>query len=113
VNPDSEIDLHVEVQNLTDTVWLKEGRHGAGYIRAGIQLKQPDGKMINRDYARSELPHDVRKNEKARVSFKLKVPHEPGNYFLLLDMVNEGICWFQERGSKSATVQLTVTHTNA
>ena len=112
-SPDTEIDLHVEIENLTDTVWLKEGRHGAGYVRAGIQLKQPDRKMIDRDYARSELPHDLRKNERVRLSIKFKAPHETGNYILMLDMVNEGVCWFQERGSEPVSVELIVSRTSA
>jgi hypothetical protein len=69
--------------------------------------------MIDRDYARGELPHDLRKNEKARVSMKFKAPHEPGNYILMLDMVNEGVCWFQERGSEPVSVELIVSRTSA
>jgi SAM-dependent methyltransferase len=108
VRAGSEFEIAAEIRNCAETVWLAAGRNGAGYVRLGAQLKQCDGKLLEQDYGRSKLPADLRKGERAKVILKLNAPRTPGQYVLLLDMVNEGICWFHQRGSPPVELLLTV-----
>ena len=96
------------VVNRCDTVYLKEGRRGIGYVRLGAHLLEADGRLIEMDYGRASLSEDLPRGARARMELQLKAPSEPGSYVVRLDMVNEGICWFAEKGSKVADVTLNV-----
>jgi len=103
-----ELRLRVRVTNEADTVWLREGRRGRGYVRLGAHLLKGQ-EMVNQDYGRAELPRDLAKGDKASVELALRAPSEPGSYVVRLDMVNEGTCWFAQRGSPEADVSMEVT----
>ena len=64
---------------------------------------------MENDYGRAELPRDLVKGDTVDVELNLKAPPEPGAYTIELDMVNEGMSWFAQKGSPVATVSLDVT----
>jgi len=64
--------------------------------------------MLDHDYGRAELPRDIEKGDRASVELSLRAPSEPGSYIVRLDMVNEGTCWFAQRGSPEADVSMEV-----
>lgn len=100
--------IPVDVKNPTETVWLREGRRGIGYVRLGAHLMNPAGKQIELDYGRAELPGDVGPGVIRRMDIVLTAPPAPGTYTVRLDMVNEGVCWFAQTGSPTADVTLDV-----
>ena len=102
-----ELSLGVRVTNQAETVWLREGRRGRGYVRLGAHLLKGQ-EMLGHDYGRAELPRDLAKGDKASVELSLRAPSEPGSYVVRLDMVNEGTCWFAQRGSPEADVLMEV-----
>jgi SAM-dependent methyltransferase len=98
----------VNITNRSDTVWLKEGRHGVGYVRLGTHLLDEKGNTREQDFGRAELPHDMSKGDTIPLNIQLQAPKDKGNFQICFDMVNEGIFWFAEEGSKTSCVQLTV-----
>jgi 2-polyprenyl-3-methyl-5-hydroxy-6-metoxy-1,4-benzoquinol methylase len=102
-----EFAMEVVVENPTDTVWLKKGIRGRGYVRLGAQLLKM-GAVLQRDYARADLPLDLAQDQRAKVLLHLRAPSDPGEYVLRLDLVNEGICWFSEEGSDAIDIPFTV-----
>jgi hypothetical protein len=38
----------------------------------------------------------------------VRAPARPGRWVLLLDMVDEGVAWFRERGSAPCQIELSV-----
>jgi SAM-dependent methyltransferase len=100
--------INVNITNRSDTVWLKEGRHGVGYVRLGAHLLGEKGNMLEQDFGRAELPEDIRKGDSIRLNVQLRGPKDKGSYQICFDLVNEGIFWFEEEGSKTSSVQLTV-----
>lgn len=106
--PGAELAIAVEVTNLTETVWLREGRQGRGYVRLGAQLLAADGTLLERDYGRVRLSQDVSEGRSAQLTLHLKAPPQPGRYRIRLDMVNEGVCWFAEQGSEAKDLPLDV-----
>ena len=100
--------IHAQVRNQTDTVWLKEGCRGTGYVRLGAHLLDCHQVIQNLDYGRSDLARNLRRKEEERLTLNLKAPETPGEYTVRLDMVNEGKCWFEKQGSRTADVPLHV-----
>jgi protein-L-isoaspartate O-methyltransferase len=101
--------IAVEVTNPTETVWLREGRRGNGYVRLGAHLHDAAGAQRELDYGRAELPHDVPAGRTVRLSIALVAPAAPGRYVVRLDMVNEGVCWFAQQSASAVDVPLEVT----
>ena len=96
------------VTNTGATTWLREGRHGRGYVRLGAHHVSSDGRMLEADFARAALPCDLPRDGRAMVALTVTAPAAPGRYVLRLDMVNEGIAWFAEGKSQTADVTLDV-----
>ncbi len=97
------------MRNHTETVWLKESGRERGFVRLGAHLRGGGSTVVDNDYGRAELPRDVAQGDVVDVEMRLTAPTEAGSYTIDLDMVNEGICWFAQQGSKSAAVALEVT----
>ncbi len=93
----------VELVNRGDTTWLAAPKGGAGQVRLGLQLLAPDGRLIARDFARVGIEGDVAPGGTARVHVALELPEGPLPD-LKLDLVAEGVCWFEDRGSRSVRV---------
>ncbi len=93
----------VTVRNVGDTIWLAQPldepgipSHGRGYVRLGVQLLGGDGRLLQRDYRRVPLPHDVQPGEEVDLMFRLDPADWPaGCGGLRFDMVDEEICWFE------------------
>jgi SAM-dependent methyltransferase len=109
VNRDAEYQIEVKIHNPTETVWLKEGWRGIGYVRVGAHLCDSSGQMLQLDYGRSALNRDLCEKQNDVVLLNLKAPATAGQYIVQIDAVNEGICWFADRGSCVKKVSLSVS----
>lgn len=94
----------LEVENVGDTVWRALPPTRRGTVMVGGRLY--DGELFLGETLRALIPRDVYPGERACVEYKFKLP-APGTYRVDVDLVDEGICWFVERGSK--VLQLEVT----
>jgi len=79
-----------------------------GKIRLGIQLLDRDGRVMQRDFARVDLPHDVAPGGSASVQAAFSVPTQPGEFLLKFDLVAEGVAWFEPSGTRVPTRRLVV-----
>ena len=57
---------------------------------------------------RTDVPDDVMPGQTVVIPARIALPDEPGNYTLELDLVQEGVTWFKERGATVLTRWLTV-----
>jgi hypothetical protein len=108
VAPGASYEIAAEVTNPSETVWLKDGRRGIGYVRLGGHLLDAAGSQVELDYGRAGLPHDVPGGQSVALRLAVRAPDAPGRYLVRLDMVNEGVCWFAQQGSPMAAVELIV-----
>lgn len=67
---------------------------------------------VTHDYWRSRLPSDVAPGSTVEILGHMPVPTTPGQYTVVLDLVDEGIAWFQHEGSPVASfsLQLAAAH---
>jgi hypothetical protein len=43
------------------------------------------------------------------LDLQVRAPHDPGEYLLEIDLVEEGVTWFKQKRSKTAIVQVSVS----
>jgi len=95
----------VALQNSGDTLWLRGG-DTAGSVRLGFQLLTPERGLIDMDFARAELGHDVPPGSRIDVPVDLTLPDPGAPYVLKLDLVDEHVCWFEDVGGRPVFVAL-------
>lgn len=54
------------------------------------------------------LARDLKPGEETEVALAITAPKEPGDYILDVDLVQEQVAWFHEKGSPTARAKVTV-----
>jgi hypothetical protein len=98
----------LDATNAGTSTWVASERV-RGHVRVGVQLLDSDRRLMNRDFVRAPLPNDVPPRDSTRVSATVDAPATPGAYFLKIDMVSEGVSWFEPHGSAPAVHAVRVT----
>jgi ABC-type polysaccharide/polyol phosphate transport system ATPase subunit len=93
----------LEVENVGDTVWRALPPTRRGTVMVGGRLSS--GERYLGEILRALIPRDVHPEERACVELKFKLPG-PGRYRIDIDLVDEGICWFGDRGSPTLPLDL-------
>lgn len=91
--------LDTRVRNLCQRAFPASASYGRRFVRVGAQLARRDGSLLDRDFARASLPRTLETGERADVPIEMMAP-PPGEYLLRLDLVSEGIDWFEDCGSE-------------
>ena len=93
------VTVTVAMRNIGSMTWKRQGKHA---VRLGYHWRDEEGKTIPAADYRTALPHDVAPGEWAEVQAAVALPSIPGKFNLVLDMVHEGVTWFEERKSRPA-----------
>jgi hypothetical protein len=101
--------MAVTAINTGTATWRAHSASGVGHVRLGVQLLDAADRLAVRDYHRVTLPHDVTPGQAVTLSFKCPAPAEPGRYRIKLDMVAEGVTWFETAGSTPESLLIEVT----
>jgi hypothetical protein len=105
---DHALTIRAQVENLSARVFPAHATYGRRLIRLGAQLCSVDGALLNRDFARANLPAELGPGQTADVTLQLPALGETGRYALKFDLVNEGVDWFERCGSETKTCPLWV-----
>lgn len=97
------------VRNTGTSVWLPSSTPFGG-VKLGVHLYDEAALLVDRDFARADLPGDrvVTPGEEVRVELDLPTPGA-GRWQLGFDLVAEGVCWFEVNGAETVTVPLRVS----
>ena len=88
-------DLAVEVKNLSDYLWKSEGTNP---INISYHWLDEDWNMVVFDGERTPLPEGgIATGESKIVSAQIHAPTKSGNYRLMLSLVQENVCWFEDK----------------
>jgi SAM-dependent methyltransferase len=92
--------------NRGETAWL-HNRKTTGWVRLGLwQRMTPDPASRREAEGRVHLPRTVLPGQQLEVGASFTVPaNAQGTWYL--DLVNEGLFWFSQRGTVPASVKLT------
>ncbi|MEO7969657.1 MAG: hypothetical protein ABI698_00025 [bacterium] len=83
-------------------------------LRKGFQVNlgnvwfAGDAKITDNPYLRSGLPNDVQPGAAVNVPLAITAPGKPGEYLLQIDLVQEMVSWFSEKGNNSPKVKVKV-----
>jgi len=102
-------ELIVRVKNVSGAEWPMRGRVADGMfqINLGDHWFQTDRKEVKVD-ERAFLPKAVKPGEEVSIPFTLVAPNQAGNFNVEIDLVQEGVAWFREKGSQPVRLNITV-----
>ncbi len=109
--PGSRVALSVRVTNDSPRVWPVAGSpDGHDALNLGNHWRTRRGRLVALDDARCPLPGPVEPGEQVEIEIEVTLPSRQGKYVLELDMVQEHVSWFAERGSPTARLPVHVAH---
>lgn len=111
MRPNQKETLLVKVRNTGNAPWPSQGRPQDGYYQVNLGNTWYDSKgekIEKHPYERSGLGVDVRPGEEATVPLNITAPAAPGEYTLQIDLVQEMVAWFAEKGSTPQKFKVTV-----
>lgn len=101
--------ISVTVKNNGDTAWPMTGLSDGKYrVALGDHWLAANNKMVTLDDTRALLPNNLEPGKDVQVPITVTAPKTPGDYVLELDMVQEQINWFKDKGSTSFRTQIKV-----
>jgi SAM-dependent methyltransferase len=97
--PRQRLTLNVHVRNDSSLIWTKYPLDGNDYARlnVGNHWRGLFGSMLQLDDGRTPLP-ELRPHEETVVPLTVTALPKAGLYQLEVDIVEEGVTWFAERG---------------
>jgi hypothetical protein len=106
--------VRVKIKNNSDVMWWSRGApantrsDNKFYLAAGNRWLKADGGLLTNMDGRYGLSKDLAPGEEAEVPLVITAPKDPGEYTLEIDVVQEGVAWFSEKGSPTAKAKVTV-----
>jgi hypothetical protein len=102
------LQVKTRVHNLSTRPFPATATYGRRLVRLGAQLCKEDGTLINRDYARADLPRTLNPGDSLPVSLRFPALPDTGTYTVKFDLVSEGVDWFERCGSQTTVKKFRV-----
>src|SRR5205085_7318874 len=106
--------VRVRVKNASDVMWWARGARANTrpdnkfYVAAGDRWLKSDGSLLTNMDGRYGIPKDLAPGEETELPLLITAPKEPGDYTLEVDLVQEQVAWFSEKGSPTAKTKITI-----
>ena len=101
----SRVGCLLTVENCSPSEWRAEG--GQRYS-IGVRLRSHTGRLLRELHRLPVPPAALLPGGKETVLLDVLLPDTPGLYELFVDVVEEGVCWFSDRGSAPLVCELQV-----
>jgi SAM-dependent methyltransferase len=98
----------LRVENVGDTIWLTGPASRKGAVMVGIRVLDEAGSVVAEVHDEPPLRRALAPGESvtSQIAYPLGLPC--GDYTLKIDMVNQQICWFEQRGSEPLTLPVRI-----
>lgn len=106
--PGAKFDLALTIRNAGDTLWLTGRSLRAGIVMPAIKIINERGEVISEVHGHPMLPRPVAPGQSLSVNIPLSAPAELGSYTVKIDLVDQQICWFEDRGSEPLVISVEV-----
>jgi SAM-dependent methyltransferase len=103
VPPAAPLTLHACVTNAGTEAWPPRS-----WIRLGGWWRDASGARLRKCEGRAEVPGEVAPGQQVHLDMTLPAPDVPGAYTLVLDIIQEDVVWFADRGSPPCLIPVTV-----
>jgi hypothetical protein len=107
VDANSELELEIVIYNNGNATWLNRNTNDFGVVRIGTHLYDEAGNVLDFDFSRHDFSDPVAPGMTVNRSILLKFCHS-GKFRLVIDLVAEGICWFENLASKPLSIWVNV-----
>jgi hypothetical protein len=77
-------------------------------VRLGLRLRTLSGRLLRELPGVAVAPPALPPGASVTLEARVALPDEPGPYELFVDAVEEGVCWFSDRGSTPLALRLDV-----
>ncbi len=106
VKAGSKLTLRLLVRNRSRLEWKQALVHN---LNVANRWRTKDGvRLLVRDDGRARLPGRVKPGEEVALDLEVAAPVRPGAYRLELDVVQEGVRWFQDVGAEPSQFDVNV-----
>lgn len=106
--------ITIKVKNTSDVIWFQRGGESNDsadnkfYIAAGNRWLDKEGNLTAETEGHNGIPKTLKPGEETEMALQITAPKTPGDWILNLDMVQEGVAWFGEKGSPTTKIKVTV-----
>ncbi len=111
VAPGELLSIPISIENCGDTLWLTGQSVRAGIVMPAARVFDSTGSLVTEFHGEPLLPHPVAPGETVWIRIEYKAPQRSGSYRLKLDLVDQKVCWFEERGSETLSIEFEVRET--
>ena len=101
LRPGEAMTIRLRVANAGNRPWNATG--GEGEVRLGVQLLRRDGSVVDKDFVRQPFPGPMPPGARCELTLRCAAPMVGGSYQLKVDVVREGVHWFEMDGSRAIT----------
>jgi glycosyltransferase involved in cell wall biosynthesis/SAM-dependent methyltransferase len=109
LEPDEKISAAITIRNTGDTLWLSGQTLRAGIVMPGVRVFDQSGEMVREVHGHPMLPRSIAPGQYVSITLPCPVPPVPGTYTVKIDLVDQQVCWFEERGSQPLSFTVEVT----
>ena len=88
--------MMVRIENCGDSTWLREARNRISLASRFFTIGTAGGRgQLVRECRRFPFPADLHPGQTRLFPFEIEAPEEPGEYLLVVDLVEEYVRWFE------------------
>lgn len=99
--------VDLKIKNTGQAKWLSENITDVGVVKVGTHLYDHDDQLLELDFTRHLFDEPVEPGEILQQEISISIP-DSGIFKLVIDLVSEGICWFEQIGASPQEVIVTV-----
>lgn len=108
LSPGEAFEFSIAIENIGDTLWLAGAEPRIGIVMPATLITDEEGALVSEVHGEPVLPRAVAPGETLTLNFERTAPHRSGKYSLKLDLVDQHVCWFEERGSHPLVIEFQV-----
>ena len=106
--------VQVKIKNVSNVQWWARGAQfntstdSKFIVAAADRWLKADGSLLTNMDGRYGITKDLKPGEEDEVPLTVTAPATPGDYTLEVDVVQEAVAWFSDKGSPTAKIKITV-----
>lgn len=106
--------VNVKIRNTSDVFWWARGGEvndrsdNKFYLAIGNRWLDADGKLVSEMDGRLGISKDLKPGGEMELPLLITAPSTPGDFLLEVDMVQEQVSWFNEKGSPTARTKISI-----
>lgn len=110
IRKNTSFKLKVQISNTSKRIWpAKPSEEGYYQVCLSYHWLDNNGNIIIWDGARTNLPYNLKpKNTPLNIEMTVIAPNIDGNFILEIDLVQEKVAWFKDKGNKTIRIPVKV-----